>query len=278
MKICKSCGNELLDEVTVCPTCGSAVESDVESNFAEPQPTKKKGKFKTIIITIAVIVIARLVGGLFGEFLAKDMVESSQKNDIEEFIERMEEYVPGHIKGNEYVSEKFGFRFAIDEKWEFYSDEDLKKASENVKAGALTSALETLEKEGVSQELKDKFEKSIYAATEMGALYIADDMYVGEVSVGVMYAYGIEDVTVDDYVNEVKNGLNMDMQVSDEYIAGSNYKVLSAKITDVSGINTVVKMYTKIEDDVICMITCRAVEGYEESVFNAFEDRISAYK
>ena len=278
MKNCKNCGNELLDGATVCPFCGCIVENNAESQNVKSQQTKKKGKVIGILVTIVAVIIARLIGGFVGEFTAKNILESSQKNDIEEFIERMEEYVPGHCGGNEYVSEKFGFRFVIDENWEFYSDEDLRAASEGLKTSATTSGLAALEKEDVPQELKDKFTESIYAATEMGALYIADDMYVGEVIVGVMCAYGIENTSVEDYIDTIKNRLNATAQVTNEYIAGSTYKVLSAKITDINGVNTVVKMYTKIKDNMICMITCRAMEGYEEQLFKAFEDGISAYK
>ncbi len=190
----------------------------------------------------------------------------------------MEEYVPGHCDDNEYVSEKFGFRFVIDENWEFCSDADLKASSEAVKDTTTTSALAALKKEDVPQELHEKFTETIYAETEMGALYKADDTYVGEVIVGVMSAYGIEDISVEDYIGGIKNGLNATAQVTDEYIAGSTYKVLTAKITDVNGIDTTVKMYVNIKDNMACMITCKAMLGYEEQLFKAFEDRISAYK
>ena len=278
MRICKNCDNELLDGVTVCPFCGCIVENNAEYQNIETQSTKKNGKGKGILVTIVAVIIARLIGGFVGEFTAKNVIESSQKNDIEEFIGHMEKYVPGYCDGNEYVSKKFGFRFVIDENWEFCMDEDLRAASEGLKASATTSALAALEKEDVPQDVQEKFAESIYAETEMGAFYIADNMYVGEVTVAVMSVYGIEDMLIEDYIGEINNRLNINAQVTDEYIAGSSYKVLSANITDVNGIDTSVRMYAKIEENMICMITCRAMIGYEEQLFKAFEDGISAYK
>lgn len=280
MKICKGCENELLDGVTVCPFCGRKVEDDMGTHSVEAQQTerKSKGKVKGVLVTIAVLVIARLVGGFFGEFTAKNMMDNNLEKDVKKFEERIEEYVPGYCDGNEYVSEKFGFRFTIDENWVPYSEEDLKTSSKNVKASATASALESLKKDGVPQELRDTYEEAIYAATEMGALYVEDDMYVGEMTVGVLSMYGAEEISVDEYANGIKAGLSANAQMSDAFIAGSAYKVLNAKITDVNGVDTTVKMYIKIEDGMICMIVCRVMEGYEEKVFEAFENGISAYK
>ena len=277
MMVCKKCGTEFMDGVNVCPACGHDVENNIEPQDVESKKFPKKGKFIAIFVPIIAIVIGRLVGGFIGEFTAKNMMESGQKNDIEEFIEQMEQYVPGHCDGNEYTSETFGFKFVIDENWGFYTDEDLTLASESLDTTMTSTALAELEKEDISQKLKEKFEESLYAKAEMGALYIADDIYVGEVIVSVMSGYGIEDVSVDEYVEGIKNNLSTTAQVTDEYIAGSTYNVISANITDVNGIDTMVKLYTKIENNMVCTITCRAVVGYEEQLFKAFEDGISAY-
>lgn len=278
MRICKNCGAELTDNVMACPSCGSIAENSVEYQNNESQKPKKRGRFIGILIAVAIMIISRVIGGFIGERTAETISVNVQKNDIEKYIENMEKYVPGHCAGNEYVSEEFGFRFVIDENWEFYTDEDLKTSSEGLKTSTTASALAALEKEDVPRELKEKYAESIYAATEMGALYIADDMYVGEVVVGVMCAYGSETLSEAEYIKGVKNGLDANAQVTDEYIAGSTYKVLSAKVTDVDGNDTTVKMYVKIKNNMICMITCRAIEGYEEQTFKAFEEGISENK
>lgn len=281
MRICKNCGNELSDGVTVCQFCGWVAEDTVECQNAvsqndESKQTGKKWKFIGILGTIAIIIIFRVIGSHIGEYAGKKIAENNYEKDIEEFIEQMAEYVPGHCDGNKYISEKFGFKFTIDENWEFYSAEDLAASSVETKANTTESALDALEKEDVPRDLKDKFIESIYAETEMGALYMADDMYVGEVLVGVMSVYGVEDISIEEYISEIRKAFNANSQVSDEYLAGSTYKVISVNVIDVNGIDTMVKMYIKKEGNMICMITCRAVVGYEEQVFRAFENRISS--
>lgn len=274
MRTCPNCNQELMDDATVCPSCGQASE-----NNTEPKKAKKKGKKTALGITFSVllIIIARVIGGFIGETTAKNIAENNEKNKIDKFIESMDEYTPGHCDGNEYVSEAFGFKFVIDENWEFYSDADLKKATKTISTSAETAALAALEKEDISEDLKEKYAESFYAKVEMGALYVADAVYVGEVSVSVMSAYGIDDTSIDEYVDGIKSGLDENAQVSEENIAGNTYKTLSAEKTDSSGNKMTVKMYITIKDSMCCMITCKALLGYEEQVFSAFESRISAY-
>lgn len=280
MKFCENCGIELSEGETVCPGCGYNAENDTESLNVKTQKSKKNKTLRGILIAIAGVVIWSCIGEFFGKFIGEIVYENvsdyRQKKDIDEYIEGKEEYVPGYCDGNEYVSEKFGFQFVINENWEFYSDEELKVVSETYKDSVISSVYTSLDGEDVSQELTDKLMESVYAATEMGALYIADDMYVGEVMVNVMYAYGIENMSAEDYTETLGNSLNT--QVTDAYIAGSTYKVASAAITDIAGNNTTVKMYVIDKDDILCLITCKVLEGYEELFFNAFEDGISAYK
>ena len=94
----------------------------------------------------------------------------------------------------------------------------------------------------------------------------------------MMTAYGMGGMATEEYLKGIKNNLNIGAQIIDGDIAGTPYKVLYGKLPDANGIDVTVRIYVRVENSMLCMVTCRAMDGYEDQMFKAFEDCISAYE
>ncbi len=245
-----------------------------------PQKKPQKGKVTTIIITVAIIAVASIVGKFAGSFIANIFKSNDINAEIEEYIEKMEDYTPGSFTDKEYTSEHFGLKFKANNEWIMFTKDELEPLSKQIKESSISSGVKSLKEESVDQDLIDKWSDALYAETEMGASYIDNNMVAGQVFVQVFGAYGIEELDEDKYIEELKTQLSTqvsDISIGEKTIAGKTYKSLKAKQT-ASGITAVIQMFVRIEDGMFCMIVCDALEGYENEVTNSFLAQMSEYK
>lgn len=287
---CDKCGAQLQQNTSICNYCGNKVVLD--NNFYNDQETTsyemdqpknlKRGKIFRTIISVISITIA--IVSTFGEFAGKYMVnkfsEKEQINEINAYIERMEDYVPGRSTKNKYVSEHFGFQFKTDENWIMYSDEELEPYTEELKQATISGGMASIESYDISQELKDKLMSSVYFDIEMGAYYVDDDMLVGEAIVIVYSAYGAEEASADKLVDRMKSkaSTTTDNVISGKkVIAGDMYDTIKTTVT-IDDMIISNEIFVRIQDNMICMIGCKTLEGYEDDVTESFFNQISKYK
>ena len=60
-------------------------------------------------------------------------------------------------------------------------------------------------------------------------------------------------------------------------LAGENYSTISAKVV-IEGMNMTNKIYIRVEDGMLCMITCKALDGYETDMMESFLSNVEEYK
>ena len=278
MKYCENCGYKMEDNAAFCENCGKA--EVVQQSYGAEKSSKKStaGKIIAAVVAVILMIVGKFVGGAIGEMAGRNMAERHQMNEIESYIESSEEYVPGYFNDAEYVSEHFGFKFVVDENWVMYTEEELEPASEELRKSTIDGMLQSIEG-NASDEIIAKIAEAIYAEQEMGAACISDGMIVGETAVAVLGCYGLEEMSGDDIVDALKSGI---LKVADnatsgiETIAEKVYDTIEVNMT-VDGVDLVNKFYVYEKDGMVCMMTCRAMEEYEDMVFDSFEGNISTY-
>jgi len=286
-KYCEKCGAVLQENTMFCGNCGATVNSNsfnedinvINSTTSNNKTKSKTGKVIGSIVSILIILLASSIGKFAGRYMIEDFSTDKHIRDIDAYIESMEDYVPGYYDENHFVSEHFGLEFVVNDQWIMYSEEELEPLSENVRQSAISSGVASMKTEDVSQELIDKWISAVYAETEMGACYVVDDTIMGEVTIGVFSAYGADEATEDEFVEGMKTQLSsMASNVSsgDEIIAGKSYKKLQASVV-VDDMDMSNSIFVRIKDGMICMITCKALEGYEDAMLDSFLAQINTY-
>ena len=64
LKYCRYCGKQVSDKAAACPHCGSPVASGAAPQSAEPAAVKHSGNKTPLIIAIAAVLIAAIVGAV----------------------------------------------------------------------------------------------------------------------------------------------------------------------------------------------------------------------
>lgn len=277
MKRCLNCGNEMEDNAQLCGKCGEAMQ---EMPYV-PERTKSKKKSGAtigIISTIIFILIGRAVGGYIGKNIGKNISEKNEINKLDAYIESTD-YVPGTLDDEKYSSSHFGFQFETDDNWTMYTKSELVPMSEEIKKSTFSGAVATLEKEGASDEMIEKWKETVYAEVEMGAAYVVDDMIAGEASVAVFSGYGMDQVSSGELVDAMKKELMKSSGVVDSgatLLAGESYDYVKISVS-VDGMDLRNQLFIREKDDMICMIACKAITGYEDEVLASFKKQLRKY-
>ena len=277
MKYCKKCGFEMDDRAQICDECGEVVEKVDAYDSTVKTGKKNKGAGVGFITTIIFIIIGRLIGGFIGGSVGKAVTEEDAMNKINEYIESMNDYTPGSLGDDKYASSHFGFQFETDDNWTMYSESELEVLSADLRESTVSSGVKSLEVEDIGEELIEKWKEALYAEAEMAAFYIADDIIVGEVSVGVFGAYGLDEVSSEDLIDEMKNQIldnGGKVSFGVENIAEEEYQSLKLEVT-VDGMDLVNRIFMREKEGMFCMITCKALEGYEDEIFASFREQTS---
>ncbi len=287
MKVCRACGNFAQDSAGWCEVCGTHFSGNEEVVNPDGVGVKEQKKKKTksgrsagIISTVIIVIVARLIGGFLGEQAAKSQLrkEDNLVNSIEEYSLEDSGYISGILEDSEYVSEYFGFRFGGDENWEIYNESDTELASESFREnffGGASKAFESynLNDKIIAGALAQKWKETAYCEIEMMASYYSDDDVVGEVMVAVMSAYGFDDISVDSLMEKQMIEGGEERGGVSRYLAGKKYSGKDIAVS-VDGIEIVNRLLVCKENGNICLIICRAVEGYEDEVFESFEKNV----
>lgn len=287
-RYCEKCGSSLEENTCFCSHCGNKIVNDsFNENLNQSvdyggYPPAKRGNKKVwgTIGSVALIVVCSFLGKFLGTEMTEDMSTNKQMANIDSFVESMQEYTPGFVEGEEFYSSHFNLKFIADENWILYTDEELKPFTENIRESTVRTGLASLDEQGVSQELKDKWEDAVYVETEMGACFVDEDLVVGEITFAVMSAYGADDATTEDFHNETIKQFSAiadDVVSGHEMLAGENYSTISAKVV-IEGMNMTNKIYIRVEDGMLCMITCKALDGYETDMMESFLSNVEEYK
>ena len=280
---CVECGytSENATENQSCPVCGKKMELMENSASAEQIPAetpKKKSKIGLwgIISTIVIVVIARVVGGMFGEMATEKMMENSTKNKMDEFIEKVEKYNPGTLTDTGYESEYWDVRWTPGEQWIKLEESELATLRENAKQTALSSAEQSIKGEDFSDELKEKYKSTIYGDIEAGYDCVSDNIYAGRAHMIVYSAYGIENEkdTETELVREF-NGRLVNAKSGSIALGGKNYEYVDGVYSE-GGQSINMKVYIRVEGVMVSMFQVIYANGYEE-VVEDFENSISAY-
>lgn len=283
-ELCSVCGTALNDEGK-CPACSGQNNTDIlqEINISDGEmPKQEKSKFSQIIITVLIIALA----STFGKFLANKLMGNKSEDDylkeMDRHIEEVNKYVPGTISDETYSSQYWGLKFKCDNDWVMLEDEQLKAFSEQTRNSAYESSMATLNsEENISQELKDKWKDAFYAEAEMAACYYSQSDIVGEVTIAVMSGYGMNDISQQQYAEEMKKGLaeahNMNVTLEEDSVAGEKYNVLCIDIDGDDSGSVVNKMYIRKKGVFMLMMTVKSAKANESEVFESFNKLMQKY-
>lgn len=239
---------------------------------------KKKKGIKAIIGTVIVASLFGAVGQMLGEKTVEMVYESDAEKEIQEYIDNMEEYEPGDIGETYYKSDFWEIRFDTNNSWVMYTDEELALSSENVRQSAVSSGMASIEGEDVSQELVDKLFESMYAQTEMGAVYVESETILGEATMNVMGMYGMEGASEEEVFGAISQALasqTSSTELGERVIAGETYKMAKVDF-NVDGMDLVNYMFVRFEDGMVCTLNCKYVAGYDY-ILDSFLEQISLY-
>ncbi len=278
---CEHCGTPAEENQVFCNECGQKIGDNVaaEGAYTNPDggyPAKPKSKKRLIsILSVVFFLVAAIAGRTVSNYLMGKYSEHKESNKIDEYIEKLEKYRPGELSKDKYVSEHFGFQFDFSDEWHAFSEGELKEYTDTVRQSAISSGTEAMKKENISQELQNKMLSSFYGEAEMGANYVEDNEVMGIVVVGVFGMYGLEDGVEDTFIDGMKDeALNMkNVTKGERVLAGKTFKTLKFTITE-QGIDIANEFLVMIHDDIMCMITCQAIEGYENKVINSFVNNV----
>ena len=175
-------------------------------------------------------------------------------------------------------NKNFNFKLEPDNNWVNYTREELEPTIEKARENGIAAGVQSMKESNAPQEIIDEYIDSFYTDTEIGMYYEYGDYNLGEISANVISGY-IEDlVGSDDYINGMVDKLRSvgaeNVYASHEYIAGRECDYISAIITtDGERIHT--RMYIMFEAPMVCSITIRVIDGYEDIIFESFKDMIS---
>lgn len=211
-KYCDACGAEIEEGASCCSECAKEItQSDKKESEAENKTKKKSGKalkntLLTIIIFIVVIILASVVKTGIVK-IASGIEEKKALKEIETFIESTSDYIPGECTEEGYSSEFWNLLFKPEENWIMYTDEQLEASNKSVRESALKSS-GIKDNPDISDELKSKWEESVYAATEMGAFYVVDEYIKGSVVLNVSSTYNADETTIADMAAGMEKSIN----------------------------------------------------------------------
>lgn len=239
---------------------------------------RKKRGFLAIAGTVLVASVFGVIGEKIGEEAVETVIENSADKEIEKYIEHMENYVPGEMTDSSYQSEFWGLRFDTNDSWIMYTEDEREASSAQVRESAVSSGMASVEGQDVSQELLDKMFDSMYASTEMGALYTEDGYYLADCFVNVMGIYGLDDTTEDEIFNGIVEGMRLqdpDVETGEYEIAGETYKMAKVQV-NIDETDLESYMFMRVKDGMMCSINCKYVVGYDY-VLDSFVEQMSAY-
>lgn len=270
---CKECGYKIESEQqgVICPVCNKPMEKTSEGEKPE---NKKSNKWKSALITILVVVIARFGGS----YIAEKMMNNSVEKDMEKFIEKVEAYTPGKVTEDGYESEYLGLRMNIDSNWEEVDATELTDIEKGGRASAEESMMKTLKEENVSDELAEKYKETLFCEVEAGYYYVPNNTVDGVVYAMTYSAYVPEDTSV----KEMETGLldefgtileNTSRGTSS--LGNKEYRYIDGIYSE-GGSEIKMRVYVKYDGVVVSMFEVLYAEECEEMT-EAFEKAISKY-
>lgn len=266
-RVCPICGEEL-SENGVCARCNINYSSTRDQD-------SEHGKKKKLWVSILSTVLAVIVGTAVGNFFTKG---NDIEKQIDEYIAKVEQYVPGTVEDDVYTSESFGITFNKNKKWKMFNEEELAEVSRSVKESTRQSIEKSLDNEKINEELKQKCREAIYVETEMAASYIEDNTYVGQMMVGIIGVPGTDDVSMKEYAQTMEKAINdtgiKDTKIGKGKLGGNEYDTLYISINQDGDIVKTVYYFTK-KEGMICMITLQYLEEYEDTVLNELNAAIA---
>ncbi len=299
-KRCEFCGTELKNGESQCPGCGSEVF------FNEPKRNrnegtvmrdwKKGGAVATVLICILLIAI-RCVVNLKINKLEEDKREQEFQQEMNERYQKEKEnkhkknvaaYLPGYVENGKFISTHFDFQIDLDGKWIEFSQKDLEAYEKTRRKDAIDTDKANIKKEALAQnkgidekelekELKE-WEDTYYFEIEHGGTFIKNNEFAGEFTMVAWSVLGIEDVSTNQQVENMKNSFGDDvinLTTGYEKIGEGYYDKIqweSSKNKDV-----VVTMFIRKKDGIMCQIECRAPKKYSNELVESLLKSISYY-
>lgn len=240
---------------------------------------KKTGVITTIIVVVLCSLIGRFAGHLVGKSMGENMSKSRQMREIDKFMENTAEYESGKCTDKAYTSDFWGMKFEANNNWVMYDQEALDAASQQTKDATISGGMSGIEGEELDEEVVEKWKSSVYAAVEMGASYQQEGVILGECSLSVMSVYGIQETSFEEYCDNIKKGLQSQttstIKQDTQKMAGRKFTSMQTTI-NIDGVDLVTTLFIAEKDDMVCMINCKYVDGYEY-VLDSFIKQVSKY-